>query len=298
MKIQYDELKDLVEQHLLDFIPQVNPLSQTLYDSMEYSLTGGGKRLRPVLLLASCQFAGGDPVKALPYACALEYIHTYSLIHDDLPAMDDDDLRRGRPTNHIRFGADIATLAGDGLLNTAFEVMFKDMFLYFDKPDLLKRRVSAAYRIAVGAGVQGMVAGQVSDVESDHGQNSSPEMLRHIHINKTAAMIMGAVSAGLELGGADQKMKDHLRKFAEYMGLEFQVVDDILDVTGTAAQLGKDPHQDEANGKLTYVSLFGLDGARKRAAQLTQMALDELKDYGDEADFFRDLVVKLEKRTH
>ncbi|MGI6190336.1 polyprenyl synthetase family protein [Eubacterium sp. F2] len=298
MKIQYDELKDLVEQHLLDFIPQVNPLSQTLYDSMEYSLTGGGKRLRPVLLLASCQFAGGDPVKALPYACAMEYIHTYSLIHDDLPAMDDDDLRRGRPTNHIRFGADIATLAGDGLLNTAFELMFKDMFLYFDKPDLLKRRVSAAYRIAVGAGVQGMVAGQVSDVESDHGQNSSPEMLRHIHINKTAAMIMGAVSAGLELGGADQEMKDHLRKYAENLGLEFQVVDDILDVTGTAEQLGKDPHQDEANGKLTYVSLYGLDGAKKRASQLTQMALAELKDYGEEADFFRDLVVKLEKRTH
>jgi geranylgeranyl diphosphate synthase type II len=265
---------------------------------MEYSLTGGGKRLRPVLLLASCQFAGGDPVKALPYACAMEYIHTYSLIHDDLPAMDDDDLRRGRPTNHIRFGADIATLAGDGLLNTAFQAMFKDMFLYFDKPDLLKRRVSAAYRIAEGAGVQGMVAGQVSDVESDHGQNSSPEMLRHIHINKTAAMIMGAVSAGLELGGADQKMKDHLRKYAEYLGLEFQVVDDILDVIGTAEQLGKDPHQDEANGKLTYVSLYGLDGARKHASQLTQMALAELKDYKEDADFFRDLVVKLEKRTH
>ncbi len=297
MKIQYQELQELVEQHLLDFIPQVNPLSQTLYDAMEYSLTGGGKRLRPVLLLASCQFAGGDPVQALPYACAIEYIHTYSLIHDDLPAMDNDDLRRGRPTNHIKFGADIATLAGDGLLNTAFEAMFKDMFLYFDKPDLLKRRINAAYRIAEGAGVQGMVAGQVSDVESDNGENSSPEMLRHIHLNKTAAMIKGAVSAGLEIGGAPQDMKDHLRKYAEDLGLEFQVVDDILDVTGTAEELGKDPHQDEANGKLTYVSLHGLDGSRKFASQLTRAALAELEGYDEDADFFRDLVVKLEKRT-
>lgn len=269
-----------------------------LAEAMRYAVLDGGKRIRPFIVTRGCELCGGTFEQAAPAAVALECVHAFSLVHDDLPAMDNDDLRRGRPTNHIKFGADIATLAGDGLLNTAFEAMFKDMFLYFDQPDLLKRRINAAYRIAEGAGVQGMVAGQVSDVEADHGQNSSPEMLRHIHLNKTAAMIKGAVSAGLEIGGAKQDVKDHMRKYAENLGLEFQVVDDILDVTGTAEQLGKDPHQDEANGKLTYVSLYGLEGARKRASQLTEAALAELESYGEEAEFFRDLVVKLEKRTH
>lgn len=297
MEIKYSELQALVDKHLLDFIPKVNPLSQTLYDSMEYSLTGGGKRLRPVLLLAACQFAGGDVMRALPYACAIEYIHTYSLIHDDLPAMDNDDLRRGQPTNHVKFGADIATLAGDGLLNTAFELMYKDMFLYFDQPEKLKRRVNAAYRIAMGAGVQGMVAGQTADVESDHNMNASQEMLQHIQLNKTAAMIIGAVTAGLELSGADAKTIDLFSDYAECLGLEFQVVDDILDVIGTAEQLGKQPHQDEANGTLTSVSLMGLDGARKRAAQLKDSGLKYLEPLDDSADFFRELIIKLEKRT-
>ena len=177
-------------------------LFRSLYESMKYSLTAGGKRLRPALLIGACEFAGGNIQEALPYACALEYIHTYSLIHDDLPCMDDDDYRRGIPTNHKVFGEDIATLAGDGLLTTAFESMVKDMFLYFDDEMKLKRRIRAIYEIAKGAGCSGMIAGQMADVENE-GKTVSKEMLDYIHINKTAAMIVAAVRAGAYLGGAD-----------------------------------------------------------------------------------------------
>ena len=151
MREQYDEYKKIIDEHLLDYMVNVDPFSQTLYESMEYSLLAGGKRLRPVLLLSSCEFAGGDSFAALPYACALEYIHTYSLIHDDLPCMDDDELRRGKPTNHMVYGPGIATLAGDGLLNTAFEIMNRDLFFYFDQVDELKRRIRACHAIAKGA---------------------------------------------------------------------------------------------------------------------------------------------------
>lgn len=164
----FDEYKELVDQHLMDFIPNIDNKSISLYESMKYSLTAGGKRLRPVLLLAACEFAGGNIKEAIPYACAIEYIHTYSLIHDDLPAMDNDDLRRGLPTNHKVYGDAIAILAGDGLLNCAFEAISKDMMLFYDSPEKIRKRVNAAYEIAKGAGVRGMVAGQVSDIEAEN----------------------------------------------------------------------------------------------------------------------------------
>ena len=205
MRENYDEYKKMVDEHLLDFIPNINNLSSPLFESMKYSLTAGGKRLRSVLLLASCEFAGGKSLDALAYASAMEYIQTYSLIHDDLPAMDNDDLRRGIPTNHKVYGAGIATLAGDGLLNTAFEIMYRDMFLYFDNLPELKKRINAAYAIAKGAGVCGMVAGQVADIEAEHKQCSN-EVLEYIHLNKTGALIVSAVEAGLYIGGADDEM--------------------------------------------------------------------------------------------
>ena len=169
----FDDYKEIVNRHLLDFIPVIDNKSISLYDSMKYSLQAGGKRLRPVLLLAACEFAGGNIKDAIPYAMAIEYIHTYSLIHDDLPAMDNDDLRRGLPTNHKVYGEALAILAGDGLLNTAFEAMNKEMMLYFDDPSQLPKRVKAAYEIAKGAGVRGMVAGQVSDIESEEADISN-----------------------------------------------------------------------------------------------------------------------------
>ena len=196
----YDEYKGIIEEHLTDFIPDIDQKSITLYEAMKYSITAGGKRLRPVLLMAACEFCGGDVNEALPYACAIEYIHTYSLIHDDLPCMDDDDLRRGMPTNHKKFGEAVATLAGDGLQSAAFEVMQRDMLLYFDNPDALKKRIRTAYEIVKGSGVTGMVAGQIADMEAEH-KSCSGEMLDYIHLTKTAALIVAAVRAGAMLGG-------------------------------------------------------------------------------------------------
>ena len=177
----YEDYREYVEEHLLDFIPDIDHKSITLYEAMKYSLTAGGKRIRPVLLLAACDFCGGKIEEALPYACAIEYIHTYSLIHDDLPCMDDDDLRRGVPTNHKVYGEAMATLAGDGLLSVAFEAMNRDMLLYFDDAKALNNRVRAMYEISKGAGVTGMVAGQVADVESEN-KSCSVEMLEYIDL--------------------------------------------------------------------------------------------------------------------
>ncbi len=296
MRENFDEYKALVNDYILDYIPQIDGKSSTLYDAMKYSIVAGGKRIRPVLLLAACEFAGGSSADALPYACAIEYIHTYSLIHDDLPAMDDDDLRRGMPTNHKKFGEGIAILAGDGLLNTAFEVMSKNMMLYFDKPDELKKRINAMYTIASASGVRGIVAGQVSDLESE-GADVSNEMLEYIHINKTGVLLSGAVRAGLYLGGASDEMMRDMTKYAECLGLAFQIADDILDVKGNKAEMGKNTGVDAAHEKTTYVSLNGLEKSEQRLQELTDEAVRALEPYYDNAEFFRDLVIKLAKRT-
>lgn len=200
MDADFKRYKDMIDEHLLDFLPDIDHKTITLYESMKYSLTAGGKRIRPVLLLGACEFCG-DPKTALPYACALEYIHTYSLIHDDLPCMDDDELRRGMKTNHIVYGAGIATLAGDGLLSSAFEAMNMDMLMYLDDLEELKKRIKASYEISKGAGVRGMVAGQVSDLEAE-GEPVTVEMLDYININKTGAMIKAAVKAGADRAAA------------------------------------------------------------------------------------------------
>lgn len=292
----YKIYADMVNDHLMDFMPRIDRKSSSLYDSIKYSLTAGGKRLRPVLLMASCEFAGGKAREALPYACAVEYIHTYSLIHDDLPAMDDDDYRRGKLTNHKVYGPGIATLAGDGLLNTAFEIMLKNMFMCLDDDDALVRRIKASYTIAAAAGIRGMVAGQVSDLEND-GTSVSEEMLDYIHMNKTAALIRGAVVAGLYLGGADDEMLSRMTDYAENLGLAFQASDDILDITGSAKQMGKKTGEDEKNNKLTHISLDGMEEAKTRLHQLTQNAIQAISVYYDNAEFFRNLAQDLEKRT-
>ena len=296
MNENYEYYRSLVEEHLLDYIPDIDRKSDTIYQAMKYSLTAGGKRLRPVLLLAACEFAGGKAKDALAYACAIEYIHTYSLIHDDLPAMDDDDLRRGVPTNHKVFGEGMAVLAGDALLHTAFEVMAGDLLLHFDDETILKRRVSAMYDIAKASGVRGMVAGQVADVENEDRECSNA-MLEYIHLNKTAALIEGAVKAGLHIGGADQFMLRDLSSYAEKLGLAFQIADDILDVTGTPEELGKSVGQDAKGNKNTFVSKNGIDAARIRLKELTDEAIRELRPYYDNAEFFRGLAVKLADRN-
>ena len=295
MNDKYLEYKELLEKHLLDFLPDIDHKSITLYESMKYSLTAGGKRLRPVLLLASCDFAGGSVTDALPYACAMEYIQTYSLIHDDLPAMDNDDLRRGVPTNHKVFGDAIAILAGDGLLNTAFECMNKDMLMYFDEPEKLKNRVKASYEIAKGAGCRGMVAGQVADIEAE-GKQCSKEMLEYMFINKTSALIVASVRAGLMLGGADDRMLDDLTKYAECIGLAFQIEDDLLDVLGDAKELGKKTGMDAERAKSTYPGLYGIEKSHERLSELYEAAANYIAPYYDNAEFFAAIIEMLKNR--
>lgn len=293
---EYNRWRDLVDEHLLSFLPEVDHKSITLYEAMSYSLHGGGKLLRPVLLIAACDFCGGDEKLALPYACAVEYIHTYSLIHDDLPAMDDDDLRRGRPTNHKVFGEGVAILAGDGLLSSAFEAMNKDLLLYFDNTDMLKRRIRAVYELSKGAGCRGMIAGQIADMETENRQ-CSRELLSYIHVNKTAALIIAAVRAGAYLAGADQEKLARLSEYAECVGLAFQIVDDLLDIIGDSEKLGKRTGADLAKKKSTYPSIYGIEDSKLRVKELTENAKRVMEPYYDNAEFFTALADELAVRV-
>lgn len=292
----YIRYKELIEEHIGDFLPEIDHKSETLYESMKYSLYSGGKRIRPVLTLAAAEFAGGDCMAALPYACAIEYIHNYSLIHDDLPAMDDDDLRRGEPTNHKVFGEGIAILAGDGLLSSAFEAMNKDMLLYMNEPDELTKRVKAIYAISKGCGCRGMIAGQVADIENE-GKTISSELLDYIHLNKTAELIIASIKAGGYIGDADADTLTSLEHYSEQIGLAFQIVDDILDVTGKEEETGKAVGQDEKHHKATYPSVHGIDESNERLAELTNKALETMAPYYDNAEFFVDLAKDLAERT-
>ncbi|MBO4236071.1 MAG: polyprenyl synthetase family protein, partial [Firmicutes bacterium] len=285
-------------EYLTDYLPAVDQRASIIREAMEYSLSAGGKRIRPVLLMSSCEFAGGDSLTALPYACAIEFIHTYSLIHDDLPAMDNDELRRGKPTNHMVYGDGMATLAGDGLLNSAFEIMAKDMMMHFGNAEELQKRINAMYTIAKGAGVRGMIAGQAADIEAEAHDSADNNTIKFIHGNKTVALIVSAVQAGLYLGGADKSMFDAMTKYAENLGLAFQIADDILDVRGVSDVLGKNVGSDAAKEKLTYVSLNGIEESEKRLRVLTDNAVESIAPYYDNAEFFKQLVLELAERTY
>ena len=291
---EYTRLKKLVDAHILDYLPDIDPKSKTLYEAMSYSLTAGGKRLRPILFLYAMEFGGMENVtEGLPYACAIEYIQTYSLIHDDLPAMDNDDLRRGVPTNHKVFGEAMAILAGDGLLSAAYEVMGKDMLLYLDDSEKLKRRVRASYAISKGTGCRGMVAGQVADVENER-KVCSAEMLDYIHDNKTSAFIRASVMAGGFLAGASSDRMDALRNYGSCLGLAFQIMDDIQDVIGDPEKMGKSVGKDARDEKNTYPSVYGLDTARARCRELIEKARASMSRYYDEAEVFNDILDHVE----
>lgn len=291
----FDDYKELIENHLTDFIPDIDHKSITLYDSMKYSLAAGGKRIRPVLLLAACDFCGGNVEEALPYACAIEYIHTYSLIHDDLPCMDDDDMRRGQPTNHKVYGEAIATLAGDGLQAAAFETMSRDMLLYFDDDKGLKNRIRAFNEICKGSGVRGMIAGQVGDIEAED-KHCSSEMLDYIHLTKTASLIIASVRAGAMLGGADSETLERLTIYAENLGLAFQIRDDILDVIGEEEEMGKKSGMDSIKKKATYPSIHGFEESMEQLEIRTAKAIEILEPYYDNAEEFVKLAKNLEVR--
>ena len=281
-------------------IDKLLPLNDYPYNEVlkagRYSLLLGGKRIRPIITAEFCRLAGGCVEDSYNFAIALEMIHTYSLIHDDLPAMDNDELRRGLPTNHMVYGEAIAILAGDGLLTTAFEAMSKDMMMCYDSPEKLIKRVNAMHQIAKGSGCSGMVAGQLSDIEAENTKASN-EMLEYIHLNKTGALIKAAIRAGLYLGNPTDKMIHDMTIYADNLGLAYQIADDILDVVGTTEELGKKTGSDENNNKNTYTSINGLDAAYNRLKELTDNAVKAIEDYYDNAEFFRELVLELAKRN-
>ena len=265
-----------------------------LVDSMRYSLLAGGKRLRPAMLLAACEMLGGDVNEALDCACALEMIHTYSLIHDDLPGMDNDELRRGNPTNHVVYGVGQAILAGDGLLNLAYEVMLANAARH---PAHLDRHMAAISEIARGAGVTGMIAGQVADLYAEGKTGFGEDMLTYIHLGKTAAMFRGAMRGGARLAGADEKTVNALSEYADAFGLLFQASDDVLDITASA-EFGKSKGKDERDGKLTAVSVWTLEGAQAHVRSELARAERALDGFGAEADFFRALADEAARRDH
>lgn len=267
------ERRQLVEAALDASLPVTYP--ETVYESMRYSLLAGGKRLRPILCLATCELAGGTVEMAMPTACALEMIHTMSLIHDDLPLMDDDDFRRGRLTNHKVYGEDVAVLAGDALLSYAFEYTATATQ---GVPADQVLQVIAGLGKAVGAA--GLVGGQIVDLASEGQSNISLETLNFIHTHKTAALLEIAVTSGAMLAGASSDMVERLARYAQNIGLAFQIVDDILDITATSEELGKSAGKDLRAQKATYPSLWGLEESRRRAHDLVESAKSELNGLG------------------
>ena len=273
-----DHLRAKVEDYLAQLRFSEEAGTAGLEEAMRYSLLAGGKRIRPVLALSTAEALGREHAEMLPLAAALELIHTYSLIHDDLPAMDDDDLRRGRPTCHVKYGEDIAILAGDGLYAEAFRHLLQQ------QPGEPTRLLAAAAELATATGVNGMVGGQYIDVRGlvPHGDVG----LRHLHELKTGRLIAASVECVLLLGGGEAAATRlaGFRAFAAELGVLFQIVDDILDVTGTEDALGKPQGSDERHGKLTYVSQYGVDGARRMAADSHRNALEALKRAGGAAE--------------
>ena len=262
-----EDLRALAEQYLEQLTFGREPRTDGLAEAMRYSLLAGGKRIRPVLALATARALGRDPAVVLPFAAALELIHTYSLIHDDLPAMDDDDLRRGRPTCHKAFGEDVAILAGDALYAEALHLLLTRQT--GEPADVL----AAAAELTAATGVDGMVGGQYLDVAE---MARTPQELRRLHELKTGRLIGASVECVLLLDGASAETTAGYRVFAHELGILFQIVDDILDVTGTDADLGKPQGSDERHGKVTYVSLYGLDEARELAARSHNQAIEAL----------------------
>ena len=291
LKQEMKERCAYIEAALERAVPQQGEFPPVIYDAMRYSLLAGGKRLRPMMLLAACEAVGGRKEDALPFACALEMIHTYSLIHDDLPAMDNDDYRRGRLTNHKVYGEGMAILAGDALLHHAMETMATACA---ENPN--PRTTGAMRAIAHGAGIFGMLAGQAVDVLLE-GKPLDQKTLDFIHLHKTAAMIRGALEAGALLGGADQETAEQFGLAGDKIGVAFQIIDDILDVTSTMEELGKPIHSDEKNQKTTYVTLYGIEKSHEIAAGLSAEAVEIWKKQGESCAFLLALTEKLTNRT-
>jgi geranylgeranyl diphosphate synthase type II len=283
----------LVERALERWVPGTDEFPPLVHKAMNYSLFAGGKRLRPILALAGAEAVGGRAADALPLACSVELIHTYSLIHDDLPSMDNDDLRRGKPTSHRVFGEGPAILAGDALLTEAFRLLARS--------DLMKnvppaRRLRVIYHIAHAAGSVGMVGGQVMDI-SCQGKKIDKHLLEYIHSHKTGALIAASVYAGGLVGGASPKEGRALLSYGEKLGLAFQITDDLLDIHGEPRKLGKSVRKDQAQGKATYPALIGVSESRRQAEVLLNGAIAHLRFFDHKADPLREIARFVLKRS-
>ena len=271
-----NDRRQLVDAALDRFLPSEDTPPPSVHRAMRYSVLAGGKRLRPILVIAGAELVGAQSSRVMPTACALEMIHTYSLIHDDLPAMDDDDYRRGRLTNHKMFGDAIAILAGDALLTLAFQLVAQNAALTGVDARVVCDVVA---EIAVAAGTLGMVGGQVVDIESE-GKTLTPEALEYIHIHKTAALLRASLSVGARLGGADVAALAAVGDAGQSLGLAFQIIDDILDVEGSLATLGKTAGSDERKQKVTYPALHGIEASRREARRLIERTKSRLAVFG------------------
>jgi geranylgeranyl diphosphate synthase type II len=276
--------QQLVERALERYFPRTVKQPARLAEAVRYSLFGGGKRLRPILALAAADCVGGDRKHVLPFACAVEMIHTYSLIHDDLPAMDDDSLRRGRPTSHIAFGEGLAILAGDALLTEAFRIMAEAAW----GGPTRGRAVRAMLEIAEASGPSGMVGGQVADLEAEGTVTSLP-MVEYIHVRKTGALILAAIRSGAILSGATRRQLGRLTRYGEFLGVAFQVADDILDAQAPTSVTGKLAGRDRARRKATFPAVLGLPAAKARARELLDGALGAIDAFPRAAQPLREL---------
>ena len=287
------EGKKLIDERMLNFLPQGKAYPVSIHEAMRYSLLAGGKRLRPVLVMAAAEAVGGNRHSILPFAIAAELIHTYTLIHDDLPALDNDDLRRGKPTNHKVFGEAVAILAGDALLTQAFIIMTRAVGMETVPPELILR---ATHEMAGALGSTGMIGGQVVDLESE-GKKINPETLEYIHIYKTGFLIRACIRCGGILGQATEEQVSSLSRFGSHIGLAFQIIDDILDVIGDQEKLGKDIGSDLNKDKATYPALYGLEESRSKAEDLIKESLDCLKKFDNRADPLREIARFFVQRT-
>lgn len=288
--------QDIVNNELEKYLRKEECPEKTLNNSMEYSLMAGGKRLRPILVLATYQLFKEDIEEAIPFAVAIEMVHNFSLIHDDLPEVDNDDFRHGKPTNHKQFNHPTALLAGDGLLNQAY-IVLSDEILY-SAENQYKENFCEKVRAfnEFSKAVDRMIAGEYLDTELE-GKQISKEMLEYIHINKTGALLKLCVRMGAILAGASEKELKKLTKYAENIGLAFQIKDDILSEEGDPKITGKPVGNDKEMGKCTYVSYYGLDGAKKELDKITQEAIEQLKDYGEKAEFLSQLATYIKNRN-
>ena len=284
-------LREAVNRRLdasLSYAPDTPPL---ILDAVRYAVLGEGKRLRPILLLASGEAAGGRLDELLPSACAIEMIHAFSLVHDDLPALDDDDLRRGRPTLHVKFDEATAILAGDALLNLAFETLARSP----EGDAFASRKIESIRIVSQAVGLKGMIAGQVLDLEFE-GKPAAAEDLERIHRLKTGCLITAACVAGGVLAGAEESARRSLERYGRALGLAFQITDDILDVEGTAGEIGKSPGKDAKQAKATFPSVWGLEASRRMAAERVREAIAAVEPFGGKGDLLAEIARAIETR--